>query len=576
MKSLLSVLLLVAANCLVAQPPRKTIVIRNVNLVDVEEQKIVAGSTVQFADGKITVIAKGKTSAKADSVIDGTGKYLMPGLTDAHIHFFQSGSIYTRPDVIDLRKVVPYETEIEKGKTGMADVMKWTMYNGITSVIDVGATYNLLNERTKYKDSNFAPAVFMTGPLLTTYEPAAFNGLQNDRPFSLVKTPEEARKMVQEQLPFKPDFIKIWFIVPGKDKEYVARGYLPVIQAIISEAHKHHLKVAVHATERIAAQLAVENGADFLVHSVDDEVVSNDFVQLLRQKKTVLCPTLVVSHNYNKVLGQDYHFHTTEFEKADPFVLGSLFDLKHITDSKIKRYRDGTRNNAAINQTYDSVCIVNLKKLSDAGVRIAAGTDAGNIGTLHGGSYLPELLAMQAAGMSNWQVLQSATINPAYILTKEKEMGSVAKGKIADMLLLRANPVEDLNHLAKIDLIVNKGNIILPGSLVEETALKLVQRQLNAYNARDLQAFLEPYADDVEIYDYNSGKLLGRGKEQMQKDYAFFKNVPELHCKITARIVQGNIVIDKEHVTGFGERAVEATAIYHIANNKIQKVYFIE
>ncbi|RYY64817.1 MAG: steroid delta-isomerase [Chitinophagaceae bacterium] len=144
------------------------------------------------------------------------------------------------------------------------------------------------------------------------------------------------------------------------------------------------------------------------------------------------------------------------------------------------------------------------------------------------------------------------------------------------MLLLDANPLDDLNNLAKISAVVNRGQIIRPDSLVKETPLALVQRQLNAYNARDLEAFIEPYADDVELYDYKTGKLLGKGKENMRKDYAFFKQVPELHCEIKARIVQGNIIIDKESVTGFGGKAMEATAIYHIEGNKIKKVYFIE
>lgn len=553
-----------------------SVTISNVNLVDVVKQKIIPNASVQFVNGKIENIAIGKKQLSSATTIDGKGKYLIPGLTDAHIHFFQSAGLYTRPDVIDFRKLVPFQKEIDQSKKEMADIMKWTLYNGITTVIDVGATYNLLTERKKYTDSSFAPTVFMTGPLLTTYEPEVYKGLGNDRPFSLVKTEDDARKMVQEQLPYSPDFIKIWYIVIGKNKEEVARKHLPVVKAVIDEAHKNNLKVAVHATERITAQLAVENGADFLVHGIDDEPVNDAFVKLLKEKKTVLCPTLVVSKNYGNVLGQYYHFSATEFTKANPFMLGSLFDLQHINDAKIKMYREAIRKNKANEDADDSLRLVNLKKLSDGGVHIAAGTDAGNIGTQHGGSYLTELLAMQKAGMSNWQILRSATIVPTNILNKENQAGSIAKGKAADMVLLDADPLTDLNNLAKISLVVNKGNIIYPDSLIKETALALVQRQLNAYNARNLEAFIEPYADDVELYDYKTGKLLGKGKEQMRKDYAFFKQVPELHCEIKARIEQGNIIIDKESVSGFGERKVEATAIYHIEGNKIKKVYFIQ
>lgn len=552
-------------------------IITNVNLLDVEKQRLIPNATVTISGNKITSVATKKVTPAAGSVvIDGTGKYLMPGMTDAHIHFFQSGGLYTRPDAIDLKKYTPYEKEIEFGKTNMEDVLKRNTRLGITSVIDVGANYNMLELRNDFKDINYAPAVYMTGPLLTTYEPAAFKNLGKDEPFSLVKTAEEGRAMVQAQLPYKPDFIKIWYIIIGADKEEVARRHLPMIKAIIDEAHKNNLKVAVHATERIAAQLSIENGADYLVHSVDDEVVKDDFVKLLKDKKTVLCPTLVVYDNYNKVFGQEYTFQMNEFTGSNPYQLGTLFDLQHLPEPMIKLYREQTRKGKATAKTLDSICLVNLKKLVDGGVRIAAGTDAGNIGTMHGGSYLSELLKMKESGISNWQVLQSATVNPMYILNKEDESGSIAAGKIADLLLLTANPIDDLNNLTRIDLVINKGNLIKPDTLIKETPLALVQRQLNAYNARDLEAFLEPYADDVELYDYKTGKLLGKGKESMRKDYAFFKQVPELHCEIKARIVQGNVIIDKEYVTGFGGPAVEATAIYHIENNKIRKVYFIE
>jgi hypothetical protein len=97
---------------------------------------------------------------------------------------------------------------------------------------------------------------------------------------------------------------------------------------------------------------------------------------------------------------------------------------------------------------------------------------------------------------------------------------------------------------------------------------------LNAYNLRDIEAFLEPYADDVEIYDYPD-KLQLKGKEMMREGYAgMFEKVTNLHCELVERIVQGNIVIDKERVQ-FGDKFVEAVAIYHIENGKIKKVYFI-
>ncbi len=102
----------------------------------------------------------------------------------------------------------------------------------------------------------------------------------------------------------------------------------------------------------------------------------------------------------------------------------------------------------------------------------------------------------------------------------------------------------------------------------------LAQKQLNAYNARDIEAFLEPYADDVEIYTFPN-TLRTKGKEEMRKSYdSYFQKTPKLHCEIKNRIIQGNTVIDKEYITGTG-KPFEAIAIYQIENNKIKRVYFV-
>ena len=154
---------------------------------------------------KDDIIANIQSSKKikipADATtIDGTGKFLMPGLTDAHVHFFQSGGLYTRPDAINLTKDKPYEKEIEWVHNNMEDFLRRYLKCGITSVIDVGSNYSFLQQRDSFENKNYAPSIYMTGPLLTSYEPDAFKNLKDNEPFILVKTAEDGIKGVQEEL----------------------------------------------------------------------------------------------------------------------------------------------------------------------------------------------------------------------------------------------------------------------------------------------------------------------------------------------------------------------------------------
>lgn len=579
MKRKLSIVLvlLLSYNTLFAQT-----YITNVTIADVEKQKLIPNQTVVVTKDLISNIqSSNKIKIPANAiVIDGKGKYLFPGLVDAHIHFFQNGGLYTRPDAIDFRSEMPYNKEIDLAHNTMEDKLRRYLQNGVTTVIDVGATYSFLKQRKDFAEKDFAPTVYMTGPLATTYEPSVYENLKEDEPFNLVKTVDDGIKMVQNQLPLNPDFIKIWYIT-SRDKAEVeasARKNLPIIKAIIEEAHKNKLKVAVHATERITAQLAVEVGCDFLVHSVEDELLKDDFVQLLKKNKTILCPTLIVHDGYVNTFGQKIQFTHHDLLKSNPFQLGSLLDLKHLPDTLlINNYKRRINSEAFLADVVkdNATCMQNLKKLSDAGVIIATGTDAGNIGTLHASSYLAELKMMQKSGMNIWQIIQASTINGAKVLNKENEFGTISVGKKANLILLDNNPIDNLDHIAKINRVINRGVVFNPADLIRETPEALAQRQLNAYNLRNIEAFLEPYADDVEIYDYPD-KLQFKGKEIMRKGYSdMFNRVPNLHCQLVGRIVQGNVVIDKERVQ-FGDKLIEAVAIYHIENGKIKKVYFIQ
>lgn len=555
--------------------------ITNVSIMDVEKQKIIPNQTVIIVNGEITEIKKSKNIKVPDTanLIDGTGKYLAPGLVDAHVHFFQSGGLYTRPDVIDLRKYKNYSQEIAEVNSEMEDKLRRYIQNGITTVIDVGSTYSFLEERQKFTDKAHAPSVFMTGPLLTTYEPEVYKDLDKNEPFILTQTVQDGIEGVNRQLKYKPDFIKIWYIVgaDGLSVEESAKKNLPIVKAIIEEAHKHNLKVAVHATQRITAQLAVKNGADFLVHSVEDEILKADFIQLMKKNGVILNPTLTVSSGYDNTFAHRHEFSLHELETSNPYQLGSLFDLKHLSDTTTvnmyKSYSTSAQSLIAA-KTSDSICRANLKLLSDAGVLIATGTDAGNIGTLHASSYIDEVLAMRESGMSNWDVLTASTLNGAKILDKEDILGSIQKGKTANLILLDANPIEDLNNLTEINLVINKGEIMTPSELIQVTPEDLAQQQLNAYNQRNIEAFLAPYAEDVEVYTFPD-QLMYKGKSAMREIYtSMFTNTPNLHCELVNRIVNGNTLIDQERVQ-FGDQIINAVAIYKIKNSKIKKVYFI-
>lgn len=549
------------------------LMIRNTTIVDVENKKLVTGQDVYIENGRIAATGK-KLKQNFTQEINGEGRYLLPGFVDAHVHFSQSGGIYTRPDALDLRIYRPYSEEIKWSHQNMEGLLRRYLSIGVTSVIDVGSTLNFLKQRDSFTTKSYAPSVYMTGPLITTWEPEAFKGLGNDEPFFEMKTKEDGIRYVQQQLPYRPDFIKVWYIITGKNTDSVARQYLPYVQAVIDEAHKNNLRVAVHATERITAAYAVQAGADYLVHSVEDEPLDDGFIKLLQNKKTVLSPTLVVMGNYNRVFGQNYKASQEDFLHAAPFQVRTMFDMKSVADSNLlKMYKDYVTRNIPASRKTDSIMRLNMKKLLDAGVPLATGTDAGNIGTHHVSSYFDELRAMKNAGMNLWQLLQASTLNGAKAMGKENESGSIKTGKRADMILLTKNPLDDLANWQSVEWVINKGAALQPGFLVQLSPEELVEQQLLAYNAHDLEAFLAPYDDSVEVYRFPS-KLEFKGKTEMRKQYQFLKTTQKLYCRLLNRVVQGNMVIDHEEVWGFGDKPFYGVAIYEIKNGKIQKVYF--
>jgi hypothetical protein len=487
-------------------------------------------------------------------------------MVDAHIHLFQSGGVYTRPDAIDLRKVRSYDAEQAWVRENAGDQLSRYLAAGVTTVIDIGGPLANYAIRDRFNREPRSPTIFLTGPLVSTYQPPAFQ--IEDAPILQTDDPDAARAVVRKQLPYRPDFIKIWYIVrPGAS----AQSTLPVIKAAIDEAHANGLKVAVHATQLETARLAVEAGAEILVHSVDDAPVDEAFIKLLKQRNVAYIPTMIVSARYREVFTQQFRPSAHDFAIANPVALGSLGDLKHlrapeqVSPARAQRAAESARNIAA-----------NLKRLAAAGVLIASGTDAGNIGTPHASSYLDELVEMQKAGLSAWEILRASTLNGARVLGKEREFGSITLGKRADLVMLDRDPTADVRNVTAVHAVVNRGNWLEPRSLIDSSPAALVQRQLNAYNHGDLEAFLEPYSEEVEIYNFPD-KLQLKGKAALRESYrALFNESPQLHCELVNRMVQGDTVVDQERVTGLRGKKLEAIAIYTTKDGKISRVTFTQ
>ncbi|MFY7671631.1 amidohydrolase family protein [Tenacibaculum sp. MEBiC06402] len=550
----------------------ESVLIDNIQVVDVKTGKITT-KDVLVTNKKIAKISKSIKPETSYKVIDASGKWMIPGLIDSHIHLFQSGGLYTRPDVANLKQFKDYEDERTWLKRYTTDFLKRYLRCGITTVIDVGGPIYNFDLRDKYADISEYPNIFITGPLVSTYQPKAFE-IEN-APIIKANTPEEARELVRKQIPLKPDFIKIWYIARSKKDE--EKNY-QIVKATIDEAHKNNLKVAVHATELSTAKKAIKAGANFLVHSVEDEKIDDEFIKMVKDNNVSYIPTLIVMKNYIKSFSQNIAPSKEDFNISNPTVLGSLYDSKKLEMKSLKhweRWKSYANNNKVKLENDEKLMAYNLKKAIDNGFNVATGTDAGNIGTLHATSLFDEMIAMKKAGLTNLQVLQTSTINGAKILDKQKELGSIEEGKLADLVILNENPLENLEAVKAIDFVIKGGTAFPVYGIIKDTPEQLVQRQVNGYNAGDIDAFLEPYSDDFEIYDYPN-KLKGKGKANFKGGYAkLFKTYPNLHCEIVKRMVLGNKVIDYERITGISDKPIEAIAIYEIKNGKISKVTFV-
>jgi imidazolonepropionase-like amidohydrolase len=437
-------------------------------LINPGPSQIIQNATIIIDGDRIAAVGDVKTVGppKDARVIDCQGEFILPGYIDTHIHFFQSGDLFTRPDGADLNSVRPYKEEVAWVKSHLNDVFARYLRSGITSVVDVGGPFWNFEVRKAANATPKAPRVAVAGPLISSVSREKLD--LGDPPIVKIDTPDQARDYVRKLAEQKPDLVKIWYIV---DNEHPVESFRPIVRATIEESHAHKIRVAVHATELETARAAVQEGADVLVHSVVDKPVDDAFVKLLKDRNVILCPTLVVFERYGRTFSQQLNLTPEEKAWGNPEVIASLDVTKVPRDKLPDRIKTALAKPEEaldrIKKTY-KVALPNLKKLEDAGVTIAAGTDAGNIGTIHGPALFREFQLMKEGGLTPMQILQCATANAAKLFGGETgaHIGKIENGSFADLIILRSNPLDDISGASKIDTVIKDGVVYSVDSIL--------------------------------------------------------------------------------------------------------------
>src|SRR5262249_54832733 len=267
---------------------------------------------------------------KDAQVIDARGKWIIPGLIDAHVHFSQSGGIYTRPDIVDLRKWHSYEMEMAWIKERLPFTFERYLASGVTGVVDCGGPMWNFEVREIASHTKKAPRVAVAGPLISTYVPPTT--ATNDPDIVKPNSPAQARDIVRQQLQHKPDLIKLWWVrQPGDNLDQQVQ----IMSAAIQESKSQGVRVAVHATELEPAKAALHAGADILVHSVTDRLVDTEFINFVKDHDIPYITTLAVEEGYSMVMNQQVALTDIEQKLGDPEVIKTWAELAKIPRNEI-------------------------------------------------------------------------------------------------------------------------------------------------------------------------------------------------------------------------------------------------
>ena len=402
-------LLTVCAVTVVAQ----TTVLNHATVIDGTGAAPMPDAAIVITAGRIAAIgpaSKMKIPSGAQTV-DLTGKTIIPGIINAHGHISEDPSVKIR---------------------------HYAQY-GVTSVIGMGGDGD---EQLQIRDDQHHVTATGRGDIKGARVYTVQHRFEFDKD---APTPDAGRLGVEQLFKQHADAVKV---VVDNRRNTQPKLRPEITEAIIEQAHKHHMKAFAHIHDYDDAKLMMEQGIDMLAHQVRDREVDDAFIDMMKAKHVAITSTLVRELS-------SYVYADSPPWLNDPF-LARFSDPKRIEIAKTQlKDQQSKLRDLALNRKDFEIATTNFSKMVKAGgVRIGLGTDSGPVPTRFEGYFEHmEMELMVKYGMTPMQVIQAFSQTNSEILGIEKDYGTLAKGKMADLVVLDKNPLDDILNTRTINAV---------------------------------------------------------------------------------------------------------------------------
>lgn len=411
-------------------------VIEDVTVIDGTGRTPTANQRVVVRGGKIAEITRTQTPIPTGvSVVDGRGKFLIPGMIDAHIHLLGGGA--WRDSSAQSNKAID-ESVGESTLQGY-------LYYGFTSVYDAGNNPDfIIGLRARERAGEIiAPRIFATGQLLT-YPGSWSVGYAGIGVRDWPNTLQD----LDRQIALQPDIQKITYESMGVGPNPLVKQ-LPIdlMKKMIDYLHERGIRTTAHISNEKMARDAIEAGIDTLAHGPATGLITADFARFVAEKKIPIQTSLVVFDEIRSLAkGVDF-LRTPEY--------AAVVDSREPDAREVARQRYLKLGWPAWFAAIFPYAQQNLRRIHDAGGVLVLATDR-----TFAPAALRELELVAEAGIPPLQVLRIATLNGAIFLGRERELGSIEPGKLADLVLLDADPSEDITAVRRVSRVWKGGREI--------------------------------------------------------------------------------------------------------------------